>query len=229
MKIAVACALGVALGAALGMARGVDDSPAADAIPIPEAIRPVAFLSLTFDMSEMFQETLNNVDTFHFGSTVVEDIFYTYLPRLAFPNKPTIYGTTRLEVEVAPSLAPESGSFNATFPIGIYAEGYANFGIPGTFLFLFVTGLLLKIFYANYMGMILDAKVNFLSIYFLLMYVLLCGNSLGYLRGLGQFLAAFIFMTLTLVAIFVLALILSVALTIASTLIRSRFKALPNA
>ena len=223
-KIAAACAIGLVIGVSLGQLRGVDDSPAAEAVPMPDALRPVAFLALTFDMSEMFQETLNNVDTYHYGSTVFEDIFYTYLPRFAFPNKPTIYGTTRLEVEVAPSLSPESGSFNATFPIGIYAEGYANFGVPGTFLFLFVTGALLKLFYSNYMGMILDTRVNYASIYFLLMYVLLCGNSLGYLRGLGQFLSALMFTTLLLGVMAALILMASMAVQAASVSLPAKTK-----
>jgi oligosaccharide repeat unit polymerase len=179
----------IIVGTYLGISRREDFSAEVSG---PAFLAPVMFLSYTFDMSVMLRETIDRTEGYHYGSTWIEDVVYTYIPRAIFPSKPTIYGTVRLQTEVAPSLTPAGDQFASTFPIGVFGEGYANFGFIGVPLTLFMLGVILKYMYNYCLNLIVEKNLGTTQLFFILTYVALAGNPLGYLRSFGQFLAAII-------------------------------------
>jgi hypothetical protein len=190
----------VALGTLLGLSRlsGDPDAVIAAAVTvsdntamrtIPPVVRPVVFLSLTFDMEVLFEQTLMNAPGLEYGSSWFEDIVYTYVPRALFPDKPIVYGTTRTQAEVAPEITG-GVMLTGTFPIGVWGEAYLNFGYIGIFVTLFVLGAMLKYFYNKCLRLTYDPRVNWACIFFAVLYVAQCSNSLGYVRGFGPFIAS---------------------------------------
>ena len=90
-----------AVGVGLSLARLIGAPPQEDLTraPINPYIAPIAYLAVTFDMSELFQETIKKTDNagIEWGSSWAEDVFYTYLPRALFPEKPVKYGVFRVQ------------------------------------------------------------------------------------------------------------------------------------
>lgn len=161
-------------------------------------VAPVAYLAVTFDMSEMLQETIRKSDHYELGSSWAEDVFYTYLPRAVFPDKPIKYGEFRVQDEVVPELTPESGTFTSSYPIGAWGEAYINFGPLGVLLTLFALGAWLKYLYARSLELIYDSQVNWPSILFMIVYAILGLNSLVYMRSIGQFLFGMAYLNIVL-------------------------------
>ncbi|HLJ54943.1 MAG TPA: O-antigen polymerase [Chthonomonadaceae bacterium] len=190
----------VALGTLLGLSRlsGDPDAAIAAAVTasdntamrtIPPLVRPVVFLSLTFDMEVLFEQTLMNSPGPEYGSSWFEDIVYTYAPRALFPDKPVVYGTTRTQAEVAPEITG-GVMLTGTFPIGIWGEAYLNFGYVGVFVTMFFLGAMLKYCYNKCLQLTYDSRVNWACVFFAVLYVAQGSNSLGYVRGFGPFLAS---------------------------------------
>jgi hypothetical protein len=190
----------VFLGAAIGLMRGTEDYGNQDFISY-------IFLLLTFDMSETFQSVIMRHELFDLGASWVEDVVFTHLPRLIFEDKPNMYGAMRLQIEYMPESAPVAGVFNATYPLGIFGESYANFGLPGTLASLFFLGATLKFLYYRTLANLLSAKLKLAGAGTLLLYTILCANSLGYIRSFGWFLAGLIFLTF----LFLLCLLITIA------------------
>ncbi|HLV81968.1 MAG TPA: hypothetical protein VKT32_16890, partial [Chthonomonadaceae bacterium] len=182
--IGILCVI-VFLGGLLGLARG--GGPFVGAAGGIDVLRPVEFVTASFDMGEFFQETINSGHPVEYGRSWMEDIAYTMIPRAIFPDKPTAYGATRLQAEVLPALKPEDNIFLATFPIGIYGEALVNFGYVGVLATLFLLGIFLKWFYRQSLELFIQPNVRWSSIFFALLYVLISCNSLGYMRSIGQF------------------------------------------
>lgn len=180
------------VGVGLSLARLIGAPPQEDVtrVQINPYVVPFAYLAVTFDMSELFQETIKYSDNhgYEWGLSWAEDVFYTYLPRALFPNKPVKYGVFRVQDEVVPDLTPENGLFTSSYPIGTWGEAYINFGLPGVMIILFVLGAWLKYIYVRSLEMIYDSNVNWPSILFMIMYAILGLNPLVYMRSVGQFL-----------------------------------------
>lgn len=79
------------------------------------------------------------------GLSYLEDIFFTYIPRSIFPDKPEVYGTLRLQEYALPGLYDYAG-LSATFPVGVLYEAFVNFHIFGLIICPFIWGVLLKFF-----------------------------------------------------------------------------------
>ena len=188
------------LGVGLSMARliGAPDQTDLTRPILNPYIAPIAYLAVTFDMSELFQETIKRTDHYEWGSSWVEDVFYTYLPRALFPDKPTKYGVFRVQDQVVPGLTPESGVFTSSYPIGAWGEAYINFGPLGVLLTLFALGAWLKYLYVRSLELIYDSDVNWPSILFMILYAILGLNSLIYMRSIGQFLFGQAYLTIVL-------------------------------
>lgn len=178
----------VLAGTVLGLARGIESAN--------QPVMPLVFLAATFDMSEMLQSTIHNVREYDYGFSWLEDILYTYIPRAIFPDKPVIYGSVRLQGLVSPSLQPEDNLVNATYPIGAYGEGYANFGVPGAIGLLFLIGISARWIYSRCLCVLSDKNIQWHRFYYLLLYFLFYANALGYIRGFGQLLSAMVFNTI---------------------------------
>lgn len=188
----------VFLGSLLGSSRRGSDETEDIPNPIPAALQPVVYLSLTFDMEVLLEQSLHNTNEFQFGSTWFEDIVYTYMPRALVPDKPLLFGTTRAQAIVAPSITNNQIDLISTFPIGIYGEAYLNFGIPGVLIILFLLGMMLKFIFNRCLQLVFDRKINWTSLFFMVTYAGQCSNSLGYIRGVGPFLASLLFTSLLL-------------------------------
>jgi hypothetical protein len=185
--------LGIAgLGVGLSMARliGAPEQEDPSRPILNPYVAPIAYLAVTFDMSELFQESIKRTDKteYEWGVSWAEDVFYTYLPRALFPDKPIKYGVFRVQDEVVPALTPESGVFSSSYPIGAWGEAYLNFGPLGVLLTLFALGAWLKYLYVRSLELIYDDNVNWPSILFMIIYAILGLNSLVYMRSIGQFL-----------------------------------------
>lgn len=87
--------------------------------------------------------TISRLKNYYFGSTILEDIFVTYLPRVIFPWKPEIFGVVRIQNDIMPELFAYAG-LSATYPVGIIGEAYANFGIFGVVIIPFFFGMFFK-------------------------------------------------------------------------------------
>jgi len=188
------------LGVGLSMARLIGAPPQEDQtrLPLNPYVAPIAYLAVTFDMSELFQETIKRSSGYEWGSSWVEDVFYTYLPRAIFPDKPTKYGVFRVQDEVVPGLTPESGTFTSSYPIGAWGEAYINFGPAGVLVTLLALGAWLKYLYVRSLELIYDSKINWPSILFMIMYAILGLNSLIYMRSIGQFMFGMAYLTIVL-------------------------------
>lgn len=188
-----------AVGVGLSLARFIGAPPQEDEtrLPLNPYVAPIAYLAVTFDMSELFQETIKKVDTagIQWGSSWVEDVFYTYLPRAIFPDKPIKYGVFRIQDEVVPGLTPESGVFTSSYPIGTWGESYINFGPIGVMVILFLLGAWLKYIYVRSLEMIYDSEVNWPSILFMILYAILGLNPLVYMRSVGQLLFGILYIS----------------------------------
>ncbi|HSS97438.1 MAG TPA: O-antigen polymerase [Terriglobales bacterium] len=142
---------------------------------------PAAAVSLSisawdaFEFTVLAQSDLRARDL-HYGSTYLQDVFYSWLPRSLFPSKPTRYGIVVVQDQLAPELQDNEG---ATFPPGILVEAYSNFGYIG----LFLIPLLIGIFcHALYFNIYRD------NTYWIVLLSFLFAN-LASFRGFGGFLA----------------------------------------
>jgi hypothetical protein len=183
--LAVLAAIGAVLGLVRGLSAGLEYAE--------EHRDPLVFFLWSFDMSEYFQTALQNVQTFDLGRSWFEDLFLQFLPRAVFAWKPQIYGATRLEAEVMPGSIPADGIMNATYPISMFGEAYANFGIPGLLLVGLASGVLLKIVFAGALKAGIVSRRQFWPLLCFCLFVLACANALGYLRSFGWFLSMLMF------------------------------------
>lgn len=199
LKLISLLAVIAGVGVGLSLARFIGAPPQEDLSrpALNPYVAPIAYLAVTFDMSELFQETIKKTDNagYEWGSSWVEDVFYTYLPRALFPDKPIKYGVFRVQDEVVPELTPASGLFTSSYPIGAWGESYINFGPIGVLLTLFALGAWLKYLYVRSLELIYDSNVNWPSILFMIIYAILGLNPLVYMRSIGQFLFGQLYLT----------------------------------
>ena len=134
-------------------------------------------LSATFEFFDELVTAIVHVKGFFGGVTILEDFVYTYLPRALFPGKPLIYGQVKLQEAILPGLYAESG-FSNTMTMGILAEGYANFGVPGVLLLPALLGIFLRGLYEK------ARKERGL---YLVIYAFSFGSMLNTLRGFGSY------------------------------------------
>lgn len=147
-------------------------------------------LSLTLDGYGFLVDALGGNEEFLLGRSIVEDAVLTFLPRELWPDKPLVYGYVRAQELVVPGLYAD---FNqaATFPVGLLAEGYVNFGVPGALLFPYVSALVIRAVYVR------QAAGD--HAYYVLLMAWLVPNYLSLMRGLGFILPSAIVAALLLV------------------------------
>ena len=178
----------VVLGVIVGLSRGVDNVD----IDLNVTLLALNFLSATFDMQEMFAHVLStrSLHTFYYGGSWFQDVILTYIPRAIFTFKPELYGSTLLEYEV---LGRELSAIGlATFPLGIYGEGYLNFWYFGVIFVVFFTGYILGFLFSSILGHGMSGPTiyNFWPVF---IYLATSANTLGYLRSFGQYISGIIF------------------------------------
>ena len=117
-----------------------------------------------------------------------------------FPDKPILFARSVFKKRLRQKSMAIT-SIWATYPIGIFAESYANFGIPGVCLALFLLGFGLKYWYSQCLAISHTDVIHWKSLVFTVLYATLCSNSLPYMRSLGQFLALLLLGLLLLIAV----------------------------
>ena len=177
------------LGTVLGLVRGVE-SYGIQGHPL----QPLLFLAMTFDMAETLHDVILRCDGFAWGWPWLEDLMYTYVPREIFANKPFVYGAVRLQHEFIPGSLPSSGVPTATYPLGIFGEAYANFGGVGVATILFGTGAFCRSCFLRVLAMKGRSSFRVQDLIALNVLALLIGNTLGYIRSFGWFLASLLFL-----------------------------------
>jgi hypothetical protein len=191
LMVVVALILLAAVGTVLGLVRDFSAVPGTE--HEAERRNPLVFFLWSFDMSEFYHTALHNIRTFDLGWSWVEDLFLVYLPRALFPWKPTIYGAVRIEAQAMPGSIPPDGIMSATYPISMFGEAYANFGIPGLFLVGLGIGMILKLVFYGALKAGLISQRPFWPLACFCLFVLACANALGYMRSFGWFLSMLLF------------------------------------
>ncbi|MGH9593809.1 MAG: hypothetical protein ACRD5L_12015, partial [Bryobacteraceae bacterium] len=91
--------------------------------------QPAKTAALAISPWDSYEITVLAVDRIHFddlllGRSYLEDVIYTYIPRVLFPDKPVRYGIYSIQDQVFPELQSLTGSF----PPGLLVEAYVNAG-----------------------------------------------------------------------------------------------------
>ncbi len=88
---------------------------------------------------------------FYHGRIMLEDLLWL-IPRNIWSGKPQFYGSTRVQNDLLPNLLDpwtSLGTYEAFSPLGY---GYADFGIPGIVLAMFVQGVVWRAVYEYFRG-----------------------------------------------------------------------------
>jgi hypothetical protein len=191
------------LGSALGMVRGLGEYAFDDV----NASNPIVFFLWTFDMAELFARAVESTRSFNWGWIWVEDLLYLYVPRAIWTGKPQIYGAIAAQAQVLPELIPADGIPTATYPIGVFGEGYYVMGVAGVALALALTGSVLRRLTRSFTT--LRHTDPMAGAVLFPVFVLQCLNPLGYFRSFGWFVSLVVFHTAVSLIIFGCARILS--------------------
>ena len=146
-----------------------------------DPVSALGTLAGTLDGFNFLVNALGRVQDFVWGQTVGEDVVFTYLPRSVWADKPTIYGILHAQELIAPGLYDKVGR-DSTYPPGILAEGYVNFGIAGALAFPFLAGIAIRAAYVR--------LVEMPTAFYVLFMAWLIPNLLSFMRGLGPMLPA---------------------------------------
>lgn len=150
----------------------------------------IRYVTETFDSVDFLQKIIANDIELLWGLSWLQDVVFTYLPRVLFEDKPLIYGTVLAQHTVVPEFFEQVG-INATFPIGTFGEGYLNFSVPGVVLVGFVMGSLAAHLYRGFLVHRDFSRFAILAGMFL--------NVTIYSRSFGSIFAALVFVQLLLV------------------------------
>lgn len=110
-----------------------------------DPLEAFAFLGHTFDSFEFLAPVVVRFPMTGVlsGESFVEDVFWTYVPRVLVPDKPSVFGIVRIQDLVAPALG--NGDVRAaTYPPGYIVEWFINFGLPGVVVISLVYGVWLR-------------------------------------------------------------------------------------
>jgi len=132
----------VLLGAYFGIIQKIDQTIGKAALELPFPTNVFFRLSSSYEQFETFLATVKVAPPLQWGSTFFEDLFYTYIPRAIWPEKPRAFGFLRAQNVVF--LHYWEGSRATTYPIGVVGELYLNFGYVGIFGGLLFLGALLR-------------------------------------------------------------------------------------
>jgi hypothetical protein len=143
---------------------------------IADPIAAIGTLGLTLDGFAFLVNAIARVDDFHWGSTIAEDLVFTYLPRALWEGKPVIFGYVAAQEAITPGLYADFLG-RATYPSGVLAEGYVNFGVAGSLLAAAAVGALSR-------GLFVSARHG-KAAYCLLLLAWLEANMVNLFRGIG--------------------------------------------
>jgi hypothetical protein len=154
-------------------------------------ISMAAYVSKTFDGFNFLVTALARVHHLLWGQSLGQDALYTYLPRALFHAKPTVYGIVLAQDTVIPGLSHSLVS--GTYPPGILAEGYVNFGVLGVLALPALGAILLRLSY----DFLMESR-NPIPV---VVFGYLLGNPDGFFRGLGPVVPAVVALILMLLGL----------------------------
>jgi hypothetical protein len=143
---------------------------------IADPVAAIGTLGLTLDGFPFLVNAIARVHDFLWGSTIAQDLVLTYLPRALWAGKPVIFGYVEAQETIVPGLYADFLG-RATYPSGILAEGYVNFGVAGSLLAAGVVGALSR-------GLFVRARRG-AAAYYLLLLAWLEANMVNLFRGIG--------------------------------------------
>lgn len=156
-----------------------------------DVISMAAYVSKTFDGFNFLVTALARVHHLLWGQSLGQDALYTYLPRALFHAKPTVYGIVLAQDTAIPGLSQSLVS--GTYPPGILAEGYLNFGVLGVLALPALGAALLRVSY--------DFLIHSSNPIPVVVFGYLLGNPDGFFRGLGPVIPAVIALVLMLLGL----------------------------
>ena len=174
-------------GSLLGMIRGLGEYQFDES----NSINPLVFFLWTFDMSELLSRTIEYTGGHDFGLIWLQDLLYLYIPRALWTGKPQIYGAIQAQSVIFPELIPIDGIPIATYPIGMFGEGYFTFGIVGVAIALAIVGTVLRRLFSSLHA--LRQHRPYIGALLFPVFVLQCLNPLGYYRSVGWFVSLVLF------------------------------------
>ena len=198
-KIILCLTFVIVSGAVLGFIRGMGQYQFDET----NSSNLFVFFLWTFDMSETLSRTIINIGSFDFGLIWLEDLLYLYIPRILWESKPQIYGAIRAQAEIYPELIPETGIPIATYPIGMFGEGYFVYGAFGVIIALAITGFVLRVLFFSIKN--LRQRSPYIGAILFPVFVLQCLNPLGYFRSVGWFISLVFLHTWISIIVFLLA------------------------
>lgn len=174
-------------GAGLGLIRGGGELVYDEKL----VANPLVFFLFTFDMAEMLALIMRATPSYDFGQIWLEDVAFQFIPRALWATKPTIYGAIRAQQVALPSSVPADEILLATYPIGLFGEGYFAAGLFGIFL----AGFLARRVLERVFSWAVDTRYwgGFIQLTAFPTFVLQCLNPLGYFRSFGWFLGLLLF------------------------------------
>jgi hypothetical protein len=143
---------------------------------VSDPIAAAGALSLTLDGFYYLVNAIARIDDFLWGATLWEDLTLTYFPRALWDGKPVVYGFLSAQESIVPGLYEDTHR-EATFPPGIVAEGYVNFGVFGAVLLPLLGAAVLRAVYL--------CLERGRSAFYLLLMGWLLANLVNLFRGLG--------------------------------------------
>jgi len=141
-----------------------------------DPIEAFGVIVATFDGFHFLVNALARTQEFLWGATVLQDVVFTYLPRGLWAGKPDIYGVVSAQDHIIPgAYISVSGAY--TFPPGLVAEGYLNFGVAGALAFPYLASALLRAVYLR--------LVESLHPFYIVFGAWLLSQQVGLIRALG--------------------------------------------
>ena len=155
----------------------------------------IIYFMRTFDGADLLNGYLETGQTLYYGVTLVQETLVTYVPRLIWHSKPFNFGGIVITGDIYPELQ-DVQSLRATFPPGMFLEGYANFW------------LLCPIFYYAVMKFLtlLSLRRAHANVYAYALYVAGAAMAATIFRGFGSFIVSLTAFSMVLLLVFVLSL-----------------------
>ena len=175
------------VGSVLGMIRGFGEY----AFDESNSSSPLVFFLWTFDMYELLARTVEYTGEHDFGLIWLQDLLYLYVPRALWTGKPQIYGAVQAQAAIFPEMIPSDGIPIATYPLGMFGEGYFTFGVAGVVIALTIVGYILRRVFASLQT--LREHRPYIGAMLFPAFVLQCLNPLGYYRSVGWFMSLVVF------------------------------------
>jgi len=141
-QISILIVVGI-LASILGIFQKFDQREGLKALTYPFPKNVLYRLSTTYEQFENLHAVVRVQPELLYGRSIAEDWFFTYVPRRLWPGKPLDFGFIRAQ-NILFEHYWDSGDRTTTYPIGMLAELYVNFGTIGIIVGMLLLGMLIK-------------------------------------------------------------------------------------